>query len=239
MLSHSTSCGLMAACAGLLFAGCDQTTALAPGQDPTGIAPELAGGSVGQVTPVHRFSDLGVVGTSRAVRTAGGISYTLRTDEVEPGHAFTLWLVIFNHPEHCQNPTPVSLCNLPDLEDPDVRGDVVFAGAGQIIGATGKANFAGHRSLGDNGGSIFAPVGLPAPGLENPLGAEFHLAVHDHGVMNPAYMPDMVRTIGGGCASPGTGSPLDDLDPRPAEYGRADPQNVGYCVSIQFAVYQP
>ncbi len=38
--------------------------------------------------------------------------------------------------------------------------------------ATGTATFAGRLSAGDVGGSVNAPVGLPAYGLLDPYGAE-------------------------------------------------------------------
>jgi len=39
------------------------------------------------------------VGTSELVRNNNGVSFSLKTSELEPANPYTLWLVVFNNPE--------------------------------------------------------------------------------------------------------------------------------------------
>ncbi len=178
--------------------------------------------------PVLTFPpELREVGSSQLVRTDRGISYKLTTSELEPGTATTLWLAVFNRPENCLT-TP---CGEPDLFRSEPMPDVMYA-AGNVIGGSGKATFAAHRNADDNSGSIFAPLGVPAPGLVDPRRAEIHLLVHTHGPVVPEFMPDMIQTFNGGCQHPGPPFP----DPLPPEYGAMGPNT---CATIQFSIHRP
>ena len=171
--------------------------------------------------------------TSTLTRNDNGVTVRVRTNSLSMGEAITLWMVVFNHPEACTNPTEISLCSDPDLSNPDVVGDVMYT-AGNVIGNSGKANFAGHKSIGDNDGSIFVPLlppGVQPAGLQNPQGAEIHMVVHTHGEMLPAYMPSMIQSFGGGCVDPG--APFVGL--HFPEWGEQGPNT---CVSLQFAIHQ-
>lgn len=190
--------------------------------------------------PVYTVLDLfgEPVGTSTLFRNRRSLSFRFRTTDLQPGHAYTLWMVIFNEPENCQSPTPESRCSDPDTENEAAKPDIIYA-AGRVVGASGEATFAGHRSVGDDSGSISAPVGLPAYGLMNPLGAEIHLVVHHHGPMLAAYMPDMIQTVAGGCQdagipAPGVPSPFNDY--QGPEFGRRGPNT---CQTIQVAFHTP
>jgi hypothetical protein len=93
--------------------------------------------------------------------------------------------------------------------------------------------------VGDGSGSISARVGLPAFGLLDPAGAEILLVVHEHGPKLSQYMPDMIKTVGGGCTDagirgPGVASPFNAY--AGPEYGRRGPNT---CRSIQFAFHTP
>ena len=52
--------------------------------------------------PVLRNSDKEQVGISYVVRYRRGLFTLLKSDELEPGTAVTLWLVLFNAPENCE-----------------------------------------------------------------------------------------------------------------------------------------
>jgi hypothetical protein len=187
---------------------------------------------------VYRFSDGGVAGSSTVVRGLNGVSFRMATTGLEPGYAYTLWVVVFNNPSACTAPTPFSLCSDPDVGNAAAMPDVLY-GTGHVVGGSGMVTFAGHRSVGDGSGSISAPIGLPAFGLVDAAGAEILLVVHEHGPLLPAYLPDQIQTVGGGCTdagipAPGVASPFNAY--AGPEYGRRGPNT---CRSIQFSFHTP
>ena len=169
-------------------------------------------------------------GMSRVTRTDSGVSVQVRANQLTPGEAYTLWMVVFNYPEFCGVPYA---CFDPDIGNPWVMADVMYA-AGNVVGASGNSGFAGHKAIGDNSGSIFPPLfppGIEPPGMLNPLGSEIHLIVHTHGPMIPEYMPDMIKTFGGGCVDPGP--PFTGL--WFPEWGAQGPNN---CLSQQVGIHR-
>lgn len=172
------------------------------------------------------------VGSARLVRTPNGVSFNLSTTGLSPGHAYTLWIVIFNEPGGCAVPHE---CGPDDVVNAAAKPDMMYA-AGSMATAAGTATFAGHRHVGGNG-SINAPVGLPAFGLLDPYGAEIHLAVHDHGPRLPEFLPDMIQTVDGGCTDAGipeAGAPSPwNLH---SGFGRRGPNT---CATIQASVHRP
>jgi hypothetical protein len=125
-----------------------------------------------------------------------------------PGHAYTLLLAVFNYPENCIGFTgspdvlPEPQCGLADLGyASDVVSDILLLG-GNVVGNSGRAAIAGHIKMGDNSDSIMFPLlpaGLQPHGLQNSMGAEFHIILLSHGPMLPEFMPDMIHTYLGGC----------------------------------------
>jgi hypothetical protein len=69
----------------------------------------------------------------------------------------------------------------------------------------------------------------------NASGAEIWLAVHDHGPKIPAFLPDMMTTIAGGCENVGIGAPIFD-DYEGPEFGRRGPNT---CRTIQITFHPP
>lgn len=186
---------------------------------------EFLGKAASNVTDVLTFGDEHVVGTSRLLRTDSGVSFALRTSALEPGEVVTLWLVIFNEPDECDEG-----CGEDDLFNPDAKVDVLY-GAGRVIGGTGETNYAGRRNVGDNDGSIFAELGLEAHGLLDAHAAEIHLVVRSHGPKIPNLTGEMLHTFNAGCEVP-PGFP----DPLPEELGAPGPNE---CEDVQFAVHMP
>ena len=92
---------------------------------------------------------------------------------VEPGDSdrpevFTLWMYVFNYPENCTD----DFCDGDDLGlDASARGAVF-----QIDGRIGDAD-----TLGFEGRVRLGELGDNGVNLENPAGAEVHLAVAPHG----------------------------------------------------------
>lgn len=141
---------------------------------------------------------------AQLVRQANGIAVSVKMptpepgsylypDGTEPGHpeVFTLWMFVFNHPEHCTDP-----CGLDDTTNPHVEFGV-YNPAGHVA-ADGTLTLTGRVGVGD---AAQAPPGITPHDLSNPAGAEVHLAVTSHGGLDPATLPNEFRipTGSGAC----------------------------------------
>lgn len=208
-----------------LLAGCSDQAVTAPELGAT--PPEFASATWATATVLTFDADLTPVGSSRLVRNDNGVSVDLSTSGLTSGTTATLWMVVFNHPANCSPPG----CGVDDLFAPAVMSDVLYTN-GSVIGGSGKASFGGHRREGDNGGSVFAALGLPAPGIIDSRMAEIHFVVRSHGPKIPGMVDEMIQTFNGGCQNPGPPFP----DPLPPQLGVAGPNT---CVDVQFAVHLP
>ena len=75
----------------------------------------------------------------------------------QPGHAMTLWFIVFNNPSACGS----SPCSIEDLLlNPAVQGDFLIA-AGHVVGGNGQAVFGGALQVGDIRGSGWIELGNP------------------------------------------------------------------------------
>jgi hypothetical protein len=110
-----------------------------------------------------------VVGTSTLTRTASGISFTLETSGLEPGHAVTIWWMVVN---------------------PD-GGVAVLYGAGHVIDESGTAEFAGYLQVGDSDGYVMGDD----RSLEDALQATVFLVVRDHGPAKPDMVEQQIHTF--------------------------------------------
>lgn len=190
-----------------------------------------AGPSVSSQDVFWIWDPSAVTGMSSLVRTDMGLSAELRTSELPPGTAMTLWIIVFNNPGACAS----SPCMAADLFNPAVQGDFLYAG-GNVVGGGGRSAFGGHVAVGDNSGSGHLEIGAPglAVGLIDPHGAEVHLVVHSHGPASTGQtLKQQISSFLGGCQQ-FLGNP----------YGIAEgpddvPLAAGECSSIQAAVYQP
>ena len=177
---------------------------------------------------INGFAQVGGA-SSKVTRTDSGVSMLIRTRDLTPGDAYTLWMVVFNFPMYCAQPYA---CADPDFENPNVAGDVMYV-AGNIVGGSGRGAFAGHKAIGDNSGSVFPPLFPPdvePPGLLNPTGAEIHLLMHSHVQKIVEFMPEMIHTFGGGCVDPGP--PFSGL-----WFPEWGPQGPNACVTEQVAIH--
>ena len=102
-----------------------------------------------------------------------------------PGHpeAFTGWAFVFTNPDQCTDP-----CNGDDIGAGTAAQGGVYNIAGHVSGG-GNLQMVGHVSTGATpfGGANHAP-------LQNPLGAEIHVAVAPHGLLDPSIMPGQIKT---------------------------------------------
>jgi hypothetical protein len=160
---------------------------------------------VGQGPAGPVVAELGatVIRTKNGVRIAltmptpmpGSYSYPppngFQTIAPAPGtpEVFTGWAFIFNEPENCAVPYE---CIPPPPGAPapndftEARGGV-HNYAGHAISGSGTLNLVGHISVGESrfGGPF---------GLEDPVGAEIHVAAAPHGVLLPELLPDQINT---------------------------------------------
>jgi hypothetical protein len=112
--------------------------------------------------------------------------------EVQPGDAdgpevFTRWAVVFNNPELCTDQS----CDRDDLApDPEARGGV-YQADGRIADSS-KLQLIGSVRIGQ----------IPSTGslLDNPLGAEVHLAIAPHG--RALTGQDLQRQLNGPLGNP-------------------------------------
>lgn len=136
--------------------------------------------------PAHRYDRGEVTGIDDGARTGvsvlhrsrRGVRAVLRTSGLDPRHAYTVWAVVFNHPEHCDG-----ACDSTDLTNPDVEGVSTWL-TGRVAGR-GPTVFAGRLRVGDE--------------LTNPTGAEIHLIVRTHGPVIRGLRREQITTLNGGC----------------------------------------
>jgi hypothetical protein len=130
--------------------------------------------------PVHRFADGSVIANTRSTLSsdAGGIRYTFDTRELVTGHAYTLWVVVFNKPENCTHGAGDGVrCgpgDLPAYGGDDSAQTSFLLGDGQVVYAA-PSMFRGSRATGSTDGALWGP------GVVKPTGAEILLLLRDHG----------------------------------------------------------
>lgn len=195
-------------------------------------ASPVAGGRAERTSaPVYRVADVfggqqpAPVGSSTLVRNDNGVTATLRTTGLTPGHAVTLWAVVFNDPDGCVAGTPVSSCGPADAHAG--RGGVSpNHAAGQIVDEDGAASFGAHLRVDDTSRA------LAGPGLTNPRGAEVILVVKTHGPKIPGLVSDQLHTFAGGCADQSDAPP----EAPPELLGRSDSND---CAEIRISAQSP
>jgi hypothetical protein len=127
---------------------------------------------------------------AQLVRTDNGISYQIRAKDLMPGHAYTVWFAVVNHPEECND----SPCAAPDaLATPATGIQVAWAGGG-VAGPSGTLGFGGSFRVGEIPNGWF-----PGRGLFEPMTGEIHLVLNDHGPVIPGLRSEMTSTYRAGC----------------------------------------
>ena len=136
------------------------------------------------------MSPVGEGAVAQLRRNENGISYSIRTNQLRAGHAYTVWVVVINNPAACRA-TPCAPADI--LQRPETNAQVTY-GTGNVVGSSGEGGFGGALKRGP------LPDGwLADRGLEDPLGAEVHLVLNDHGPVIPELMPEMIHTYRAGC----------------------------------------
>lgn len=122
-------------------------------------------------------------GAAYLIRSKNGLSAKIMAADLEPGHPYTVWWIIFNKPYQCAT-TP---CTGADLMNVD--GAVHYA-TGGVAGDGGALNlYFSTTSGGPPEGAFFNPT-LPKNSLTKNRGfkAEIHLVMVDH------HDPDALTT---------------------------------------------
>lgn len=159
----------------------------------------------------------------QATVNANGATVTVHAKGLEPGHAFTMWVVYFNDGLDCtfgeSPPMGVTYtnCGLGDLFAG--RGGIVY-GDGKVIGGSGMATFTGHLKVGD--GPDVGPPGVVAydPGAY----PDFHIIVRSHGPKIPGQVAAQTHTVGGGCDGDDVEGEIPDAE--------------GECSDVQLFVFE-
>jgi hypothetical protein len=149
-----------------------------------------------------------VVGRAYLHRLEAGVSLVIKTRGLVPGHAYTVWWVIFNNPRKCGHDG----CTDADFANPEVEASVLNA-TGRVA-LSSRVSFYAALPAGyiytnpssGNGRHLFGP------GLQNVRGAEIHVVIKDHGDTTGSV--EQISTFIGDCM----------LDPDITPGGCYDPQ---------------
>jgi len=164
------------------------------------VAPQAAVAAQADKQPVNDFvtGDPVTGAFSKLGRSDDAVSSKVRTD-VTPGHAITMWYVIFNAPGLCNTggcgEDDIFVGGIPGQFDlaqiAAVRISVVYGGDGGVANAGGRLALDGGLAegevptgsaqvvIGDPDDGAFVPS--PVTGVEDAQTAEIHIVLQDHG----------------------------------------------------------
>ncbi len=145
--------------------------------------------------PGHEQGELVPGAYSILDRDCDGISINIHTTTLRPADEYTVWWVVFNNPDQCANPFH---CAGTDLSNPAVQGSVLYA-SGRTANWRGVANFQADLQVGDVSGCQPEVIGFPCNPLLNPLEAEVHVVVRNHGPPIAGYVCEQTSSFAGGC----------------------------------------
>lgn len=172
--------------------------------------------------PLHDFATgQPITGTfSMLDRSDDAVASRIRT-AATPGHAITIWYVIFNAPQLCSG----GECGEDDLfagggfnsdRIEAARISVVYGGDGGVVNPAGRVALDGGLAEGgipagtnqvviglDTDGALVpqAVSGAVVTGLEDAAGAEVHVVLQDHGAAHsdPALLQSQLTGFGTAC----------------------------------------
>ena len=129
---------------------------------------------------------------------AGIITATVTSAALTPNNAYSIWWVVFNHPQYCATPYE---CAGSDLGNPAVRGSV-FWGGGLLADGDGYGNTQIEMRRGKTKRELFGP--MLDTGLQNIMFSEIHLVFRTHGDVGVAgTVADQVGTADEACPADG------------------------------------
>ena len=131
-------------------------------------------------------------GTASIVRTPAGVAVNVKLKDLTPGNALTVWFVHWDDLTQCAE----SGCTGSDLGDPG--NGAIWSQIGGVVGRNGQFNQGSFVKVGEDTGGPF-----PLP-LADPLAAEIHLVVQDHGPAtgDPAQTSEFMGACNEVCDDP-------------------------------------
>lgn len=164
------------------------------------------------------------IGESTLHRNGNGITVNFKTNGLIPGHAYTLWWVIWNNPELCAGP----VCGLDDFVNTNLVEVELLYASGSVAANNGKGNFSAHLKVGDTTESVNEYIfGLPSyGGLQDADAAEIHAVLRSHGPKIPGQVNEQINSYEGGCVV--NFDPFTEI-----------PDEVGECGDIIAAIHAP
>jgi len=187
-------------------------------QDGTGSKAEMAARVNNNPTTTTTGDQLLVAENARLTRTENGIGIEMRLitpeagsykypdtvtaeDQAQP-EVFTGWVFVFNNPDKCTTfPGEQFPCGAKDFNDDVKAGVYNFSGTtnalGQLSGGDvqlnpytdGQVVLSGEVEVGQTQRPPVGEGNTSHP-LENPMGAEVHVAIAPHGQFDAGTMPD-------------------------------------------------
>jgi hypothetical protein len=160
-------------------------------------SPSQAGNHITQTAGVNWHPNSGNSGTvdgatAEITRSRHGIRYRIDTTSLNPGHAYSVWFVVINDPALCTT-SPCAASQF--LTDPAADAQVTWGQEGEVGRADGTARFRARIDAGP-----LLDGWLRVQGLDDPMGAEIHLVLNDHGPVLPGLEREMLSTYRAGCA---------------------------------------
>jgi len=135
------------------------------------------------------------------VRSEAGVSLHMITDELEANHVYTMWVVIMNDPTACETDP----CSPPDvLGNSEAVGSEITWGDCILYSGATRPEFTAFIPAGD------VPEAWYGNGLGDPLSAEVHIVINDHGEVIPDLAANMLNTYRGGCTDESLPPPFPD-----------------------------
>jgi len=130
-------------------------------------------------------------GTQALLETSpAGASMRIETSGMTPGHAFTVWWVAVQSPENCST-RPCSPMDA--MGNAETMNSVASNAGGGIVNDDGSVRFASFLPIGEVAGNFYTST------FDQPLTAEYHLVIQDHGPLILDMAADMLGAYRGGC----------------------------------------
>lgn len=156
-------------------------------------------------------------------RSAAGMALELAARELVPGHAYTAWWIVIDRP---------SVCAAAPCTVPEVMGTPSEVGANVLLADALVAP--------EDGSGVFEAWLEPGPidhgwftsAFTDPMGAEVHVALHDHGPVIAELHEEMLSTFRAGCRD-------DSLPPSPPRAMADGTPGPNACQMWQLAMFLP
>lgn len=177
----------------LSFTACDVTKSVAPrpeDRQPASVVPLAASAApvIVATAPIGPFpgSGSGISGVATLTRSQNGLFVHQEVAGLTPGHAYSVWWVIFDNPQGCA----ASTCVPSDLGVRAAQGSLVNGG-GFVAEGTTQA-YSSHLARHDVEGKQ-VQMGDPS-GVDNTYRSQVHLVLRAHGVAEASAENQAIQT---------------------------------------------